>query len=167
MTVVVVCALFVVGVAAVGGGLGRVAGAAPPGATAGMTRTLGGTVVGAVVTGMWAATVVVDRVEAVGRNRRMIFFVGAAVDVGDVSVVGDEVATPARVECEPPHATVNAINAPTTACLRKRRQARTNTVSSVTRYRSQHTRCHTTRFLPGKRAPVGSGKLTTSERRGM
>jgi hypothetical protein len=104
-----------------------------------MTRTLGGTVVGAVVTGVWAATVVVDRVEAVERNRRVIFFVGAAVDVGDVCVVDDEVATPALVECEPPHATVNAINAPTTACLRKRRQEPRNTVSSVTRNRSQHT----------------------------
>jgi hypothetical protein len=167
LTVVVVCGLFVVGVAAVDGGLGRVAGAAPPGATAGMTRTPDGIVVGAPLTVGWAATVVVDRIEAFERNRRVIFFVGAAVEVGDVSLVDDEVATAALVECEPPHATANAINAPTTACLRKPRQERTNTVSSVTRNPLRHIRCHTTDSCSERVAPLGSGKLAASERRGI
>ncbi|MDQ1476985.1 MAG: hypothetical protein QOE62_2214, partial [Actinomycetota bacterium] len=120
--VVVVCGLFVDGVATVGGGLGRVAGAAPPGATAGTTMTPDATVVGAVATAARRATVVEDRVEAVDRTRRVIFFVGAAVEVGDASVVDDEVTTPRAVpECEPPHATVNASKAPATACVRRRR----------------------------------------------
>jgi hypothetical protein len=110
-----------------------VAGAAPPGATAGTTRTRDATVVGAVATGACDATVVVDRVGAVECTRRVIFFVGTAVEVEDASVLGDETATPESVpEREPPQATVNAINAPTTARLRKWRQKRRFTARSVT-----------------------------------
>jgi hypothetical protein len=111
-----------------------VAGAAPPGATAGTTRTRDAIVVGAVATGACDATVVVDRVEAAECTRRVIFFVGTAVEVEDAPVLGDETATPDAVpEREPPQATVNAINAPTTAPVRKRGDKRRFTGRSVTR----------------------------------
>jgi hypothetical protein len=59
----------------------------------------------------------------------VIFFAGAATEVGAL-VVDDETATARAVlECELPHATVNTTNAPTTAFLSKRQRARTFTAS--------------------------------------
>jgi hypothetical protein len=75
--------------------------------------------------------VVVGRVEGVGRTRGATFFAGTAAEVGDASVVDVEVATPlAVVEREPPHATVNTNNVPTTACVPTRRQGRAFTAAA-------------------------------------
>jgi hypothetical protein len=117
LTVVgVVCGLVVAGVVAVGCGVGRAAGAAPPAATAGITTPRNAIVVGTVTTGAWPVIVVVDRAGAFESARRVIFFADTATDVGDGSVVDDETATlRAVVGCEPPHATVKTMNAPTTA----------------------------------------------------
>jgi hypothetical protein len=108
-------------------------------------NTPGAAVVGADETRGCPATVVEARVVGVERTFGATFFVGffaAEVEVGDASVVDDEGAVPDTVvECDPPpHAEVNAINAPRIAGAPKRRKEPAFMGANVTRNHLQHSR---------------------------